>query len=540
MGIDRRSTEQRTAGGGIGGFNAREPEVDEGMMHHEVRGRPRATMTRAVGVAGALVLPLAILLIATAPVAGQQVPETLTLAEALELARENNPAYLSQANDLVSAQWSIRSAYGDLLPTANASMGMGYTASGERRFGTVGLGEQPAMYSSNYNIGFNYSLSGARLLEPTRARAQQRATAARVEGAGSQLEANVTQAYLSVLQADAAAVQAAQEVERTTAHIRLAQARLDVGTGTRLDVLRAEVQHGQAEVRVVQAENTAAAQRLSLGQLLGVTLPEDVTLTTGFELFEPSWDRNEVVRLAMANNPMLRAAQAQAEAMGTALRVARTEYLPSLSASLGFRGDLAQAANINPLVEGDLGQMARSRQNCLDQNVIRQSAGLAPLSCPDPTDPQVRTQLEQQYSALHSGFPFSWRSQPMSASLTVSIPVFTGLNRQQRVEEANLAVQDARHTVRSEELRVQAEAETLLRNVSAAYRTARLQARVRETAAEELRLAEEQYRSGLATTVEVTDAQTNLSEAERAEIAAVHDYHQSLAALEALVGAPLR
>jgi outer membrane protein len=40
--------------------------------------------------------------------------------------------------------------------------------------------------------------------------------------------------------------------------------------------------------------------------------------------------------------------------------------------------------------------------------------------------------------------------------------------------------------------------------------------------------------------VEVTDAQTSLSEAERAEIAAIYDYHQSLAALEALVGTSLR
>jgi outer membrane protein len=474
------------------------------------------------------------------PTAAQEAPATLTLDEAIELARENNPGYLSQANDLVSARWGVRSAYGDLLPTANVSMGMGYTASGERRFGTVGLGEQPAMYSSNYNLGMSYSLSGARLLEPTRARAQQRAAAARVEGAGSQLEANVTQAYLSVLQADAALVQAEQEVERTTAHIRLAQARLDVGTGTRLDVLRAEVQHGQAEVRIVQAENTAAAQRLSLGQLLGVQLPEDVRLSSEFDLFEPTWDRDEVKALAMANNPSLRAAQAQADATGTSLRVARTEYLPTVSASLGLRGDLAQAASIAPLVEGDLSQMTRSRQSCLDQNQIRESAGLAPQTCPDPTDPLVRSQLEQQYGEIHSGFPFAWRSQPLSASLTISLPVFTGLNRQQRIEEANLTLQDARHTVRSEELRVQAEAETLLRNVSAAYRTARLQAQVRATAAEELRLAEEQYRSGLATTVEVTDAQTNLSEAERAEIAAVHDYHQSLAALEALVGTPLR
>lgn len=491
-------------------------------------------------MAGAAILAVAAGAWLTGPLAGQATERGLSLAEAIELARENNPDYLSQENDLSSARWAVRSAYGDLLPTANASMGMGYTASGERRFGTVGLGTQPAMYSSNYNLGMSYTLSGARLLEPGRARSQQRATVARVEGAGSQLDANVTQGYLAVLQADAAYVQARQEVERTAAHVRLAEARLEVGTGTALDVRRAEVQHGQAEVRVVQAENTAAAERLSLGRLLGVPVPDDQPLTTEFDLFEPGWDAEDVVTLALGSNPLLRAARAQRDATRTSLSVARTEYLPSISASLGFRGDLAQASSIDPLVEGELAQLDRNRQSCLDQNAMRQAAGLAPQNCPDPSNPAVRTELENRLRDEHSGFPFGWRSQPMSASLTISIPVFTGLNRQQRLEEANIAVQDATHALRAEELRVRAETETLLRNVSAAYRTARLQARVRETAAEELRLAEEQYRSGLATSVEVTDAQTNLSEAERAEIAAVYDYHQSLAALEALVGAPLR
>lgn len=474
------------------------------------------------------------------PVLAQQTPQELSLAEALDLARDFNPDFLTQENALTSSAWAVRSAYGDLIPSASASTGMGYTAGGERRFGTVGLGEQPAMYSSSYSLGMSYSLSGARLLEPRRARSQQRATEARVEGVASQLEANVRQGYLAVLQADAAALQAAQEVERTAEHVRLAQARLDVGTATVLDVLRAEVQHGQAEVRLIQAENTAVSERLALGRLIGVPLTEGVRLTSEFDLFEPAWDVDDIVAMALTNNPTLRAARAQHDAHGTALQVARTEYLPTLSASLSMRGDLAQAASISPLVQGDLDQMARSRQSCLDQNVIRQTAGLPLQACPDPTDPAIRSQLEEQYRARHSGFPFGWASQPMSASLSLSLPLFTGLNRQQRVEEANLATHNARHAVRGEELRVGAEAETLLRNVMVAYRTARLQARVRDTASEELRLAEQQYRSGLATSVEVTDAQANLSEAERAEIAAVHDYHRSLAALEALVGATLR
>lgn len=489
-------------------------------------------------VAGGLLVLVA--LVAPSGAGAQEVPDELSLAGAVELARQNNPDYLSQENDLVSARWGVRSAYGDFLPTANASMGMGYSASGERRFGTVGLGEQPAMYSSNYSLGLSYSLNGAQVLEPRRARAQERATRARVVGAGSQLEANVSQAYLTVLQAEAALVQAVQEVERTAQHVQLAEARLEVGTGTMLDVRRAEVQYGQAEVRVVQAENTVAAERLALGRLIGVPLGQDVDLTTDFPLFEPTWALDDVLTLAMQNNPVLRAARAQREASETMVTVARSAYLPSLSASMGLRGDLAQAASITPLVEGDLRQMASSYDSCVEQNQIRLSAGLQPRQCTNPADPGVRNQLVDRYRAENTGFPFAWDSQPWTASLTISLPVFTGFDRPRQIEEANIAAEDARYMVRSEELRVRAEAETLLRNVAAAYRTAQLQATVRETAAEELSLAEEQYRSGLATSVEVTDAQANLSEAERAEIAAIHDYHQSLAALEALVGTTLQ
>ena len=67
-----------------------------------------------------------------------------------------------------------------------------------------------------------------------------------------------------------------------------------------------------------------------------------------------------------------------------------------------------------------------------------------------------------------------------------------------------------------------------------------LQEEVRQRAQEELRLAQERFRFGAANSVEVTDAQTNLAQAERDQIDAVYNFHKSLAALEALVGRPLR
>src|SRR5215213_1954170 len=73
-----------------------------------------------------------------------------------------------------------------------------------------------------------------------------------------------------------------------------------------------------------------------------------------------------------------------------------------------------------------------------------------------------------------------------------------------------------------------------------AYGTARLRDEVVANAGQELRVARERYRLGVASAVEVTDAETSLAEAERARIDAVYAYHRSLAALEAMVGRDLR
>jgi outer membrane protein len=99
---------------------------------------------------------------------------------------------------------------------------------------------------------------------------------------------------------------------------------------------------------------------------------------------------------------------------------------------------------------------------------------------------------------------------------------------------------DAQLAVRAQEQRLSRDVRTGLLNAQTAYRTAELQRQVAENAGEELRMARERFRLGAANSLDVTDAQTRLAEAERAVIDAVYMYHKSVAALEALVGRSLR
>lgn len=462
--------------------------------------------------------------------------------QAIRIARENNPTYLQQTNDVGVARSSVRAAYGSLLPRLSVSNSYGYTAQGEARFGTVEFGAQPESYSSSYSANMNLSLDGSTLLQPSVQRAQRRATERSVEGAGASLDAQVAQQYLTVLQSRELVAQAEAEVARTLEYVRLAEARLEVGAGTPLDVQRAQVQHGQAEVSLVQARNTADIAAITLGQLVGTPLDPSIELTSNFTIFQPTWTPAELVDMALSTNPSLLAAEATANAARTNVRAARTSYLPSLNFSVGLTGYVNEAGNVDGLIDQQIAGLGQQFSNCQTNNQLMDLIGQPSANCSlfDPNDPAVVSGLRNRIESQNSGWPFDYRRQPLSASVSISLPIFDGFSRQLQIDQAKASAADARHMVRQEDLRLRQEVAAAVRNLETAYETALLQERVVASATEELRLAQERFRFGAANSIEVTDAQTNLGQAEQARIDAVYNFHKSLAALEALVGRSLR
>jgi outer membrane protein len=485
--------------------------------------------------------------LAAAPAHAQQTPPPpagpgLTLEQAVATARENNPDMLAQRNDVVASRAAVRAARADFFPSASASAGFGYIAPGVQRFGSEVFGERPAYYTSDWGLSLGYDLSGAKLLQPRIARAQQAATESRIAGYEAELVMQVAQQYLTALQALEQAAQAQREVERTREHERLANARLEVGSGTPLDVRRAQVERGRAEVALVQQQNSYETELLRLGMLMGVNLPAGTRLTSRFELFEPRWTADQLVAMAVENNPGMLAARATSGAASSQVRAARSAYLPTLSFQVGLSGSVYSAGNVDPLVQQQLGGLAGAFDSCTEGNAIRTAVGLSTTDCSpfDVTDPAVQQQVRRQVEQGNPSFPFGYERQPLRASMSISLPLFDGLQRERRIEEARVQESDAQLAIRAQEQRLNRDVRTALLNVQTAWRTAQLQRQVAENAAEELRMARERFRLGAANSLEVVDAQTRLAEAERAVIDAVYMYHKSLAALEALAGRSLR
>lgn len=509
----------------------------------------RKRLARRAAAPGILV---AALLMQAVPVVGQEEAAgsgaTLTLEEAIRIARRQSPAYLMERNDEAAADWAVREAWSQLmLPQAGASLTLGYQAAGTPRFGIftggdLGIAQIPAYYNSAYGLSLSYRLSGTTLLRPGQARAERRAVESRVELADFELVAAVTAQYLAALRAQDGVVLARQELARAEENARLARARVEVGAAIPLDAAQAEVERGRAEVALLEAENLARTERLRLLERLGIDAlgTREIELTTRLSVFEPPWSEEELIARAAERHPELVALRASEAARRAEVRMARSQYLPTLDLSASWSGFARQAGSDQYLIRQAEQQVAAQLQSCEQTNEI-----LRRLTPPMPTtDCLARYTLTdaQRAAILESNdvFPFSFSREPLSAQLRVSVPLFTGLARERQLEQARAAADDARHQRRAAELRLRTEVQAAHGALVTAYRTALLQERNRQAADEALRLARERYRLGAASFLELSEAETAKARADREHLAALYRFHDELARLERASGTRLR
>lgn len=483
---------------------------------------------------------------------------TLALSEALAQALANSPAYRQTKNNAATDKWAVRNAYGSLLPGANVSGGIDYTGSGEANFGQGLTQQTSAQIGSNYNIGLNWQLDGATILAPARAKAAQRATRSEILNAESDLKYSITEQYLNVLQATAQVAVAEQQVARNQNFLDLASAKYRVGQGTLIEVRQAEVQKGQSDVALLRNLQVESEAKLELFRRIGVAPPlplEEIGLSDSFPVEQPSYSLDGLLSQAAEQNPLLRALEDRRKAATIGVRSAKTEFLPSLSANAGWSGFTQQQTDSDLLLRQQLGGARGAAAACIENDIIRQSAGLPPIgnaACfanagldtlggtSSPANAQLSRGARNAILNANNQFPFDFTKQPFRASLTISLPIFTGFGRSLRLQQARELEQDSKEQVRAQELQVRSAVHGRYLALETAYKAIAVQRASRDAARDQLRLAQDRYRLGSGTALEVSDAQNSVQRAEGDYVNAVYDYHKTLAALEQAVGQPLR
>ncbi len=470
----------------------------------------------------------------------------LTLEQAIELARQNNPIFLQSVNALGPANWGVKAANANtFLPNADLSFGAAWQDAGQQRLGGATF-PQPSVLISNYSFNLSYTLSGSTLFHPGQRKAEREAARRGVDDADLQLRTQVTFAYLEVLRLQARAVQAERELRRSEEHLRLAEAREEVGAGTRLETMQADVTRGRAEVDLVLAENAARVSKLRLVQTLGVQLPaEQIELVSEFPIFEPQMDMNALVNDALTRHPSLISERASRSAANSSVKVAKATYFPTLSLRAGWSGFTREETNPEIGIAQDISQAENNSAAtvglCDTFNELYTATGtpVPPTfsNCQSfaftPADAEA---LATSTRAFNSQFPFDFSNEPVTLSAFLSFPLFNGFDRQLQVEQAIAQRNDLDHRVRALELQIIADVTEAVHNLETAHRTVLLQRENTERAREELRLAQERYQLGAGTFLELLDSQTLAAQAEVDQIESVFAFHQSITALETAVG----
>jgi outer membrane protein len=463
---------------------------------------------------------------------------SLSLDDAITVARRNNPNYLTVQNNVRTQNATVRQTYSALLPNVSSSFSTRYQQAGTQYVSGLALnGASGDTYQSGYSLGVGYGISGAVAFAPRQARANRDAAEADVVSQAEATRALVTNQYIAALKSRAQADLADSLVASATGQLDLAHAKMEVGAATIVDIRTAEVTVGQAQVNQVTAHNQAVIDKVRLFQYMGVPADTGVQLTTTFAIAEPPFTLDSVLSLAKRLNPDVAADESRRFAAQMGVRSAQMSYLPTLSISTGWGGNALSYADANFLVNQVAGSTASNFASCMTLDSIRTRSGLGGVQCGSATLTQ------QQITAVRSAnnaFPFNFTKNPLGIGATLSLPIFNNYQREAQVEQARVLRDNAEYTLKARNLQLTTDVTNAYLTLVAAAKTVKLQETTAQKASEDLTAVLEKYKVGAATYLDVTTARGQYETAEIGRVNSIYDYHTAFANLESAVGRPLR
>ena len=484
-------------------------------------------------------------LLATAAMSLGQEPVRLTLDEAIDLARQNNPTFLSTQNNEAAADWGVREAVSNLFVPSLTATGFAQRRSpGIDLLGgafAIGGVEQGASYRSGYTLTARYALNGNTIFGVSSAKAEQNAARAFTNAAEFVMGSLVTLQYMTVLRARDQVRVNQRQVERSIENLEIAQARVDVQAAIITDAKQAQVQVGRDSVALLRAESSLRVGTLRLLETVGLDLGSDVELVSQFEVFRPSWTNSELISIALESHPGLNAIVANEAARSANLRQARGQYFPSVALSGSWSGYTNQIQNGSFNVAAAEAGLGRSVANCQTFNNI--SAGLTTPLAGFPQDCGALELSEGARQAIldnNDVFPFNFQSIPFSATLSVSFPIFNGFSRERQASVAANQLEDAVYSRRAEELRIRTAVTSAYDALTTSFSVVQVEERNREVAVEQLELSRQRYTLGADNFLVLLEAERVMAEGERAYLDGLYAFHIELANLENAVGERLR
>ena len=410
-------------------------------------------------------------------VAGRASAQVMTAEQAVAIALKNNPTVANAEASVLDAKAGVYNAYSGVLPRVSGSL----TRSGSRTdnqqgnrqissgFAVPTTGDYVS-YSTDLGLQGSWSiLDLSNLSSLSAAKQLQKASHFSLQSTRDQVAYDTRRQFYEVVRAVNLAAVSDSALRLSRDNGRRVTALYEVGSVSKNDVLRADVNTANSELDSLTAHQAVVNQRILLSEILAIRESEMAPVDPNLAVTPMSFDEAALVAEAEKNRPDVRAVEATLAGARANISAARFAYLPYVTAggNVSFNPKSTSTTTIDTLT------------------------GAPPLSLSSSSE----------------------SDRQASGQIALNLDIFNGLATQGRNAAAQASLRRAQEARDAIVRNLQSEVHRVVLTYEAATAGEAVAARSLDSAEEGLKLSREKYNVGSATILDLIDAQVSYQRA---------------------------
>ena len=408
----------------------------------------------------------------------------LDLETAKIIALENNPTIKIAREGVKKSRAMVTEARANLMPVIRGFSSFQHAWELPTMVFNIGGVQQKFKMGTENNIVYGINVSqplftgGAIWNGFQMSRIGRNIAEAQLKSIEQKLLSDVTRAYYGVLFANSALDVALEALESSKKNLEQVNKFFNAGKSSRFDVLRAEVQVANFKPMVVSSKNGLRLAESNLSLVLGISDSVNYVFKEKLKFTESDLSHkrlDELLGIALQNRPELLMMQEQKSIARKQLTIARAASMPSVifGTSYQYQG--------------------------------------------------MRDNLDFTHDDFYKSF---------NSTLTLSIPLFSGLKNSSKLQQAKIAIKETGHQEESLINVIKLEVKSAYFIMKEAEEKVETQKKTIELATEALRLANLMYTEGASTQLDVLNSNLALNQAKMNYQQSLFEYNVALANLK--------
>jgi outer membrane protein len=386
--------------------------------------------------------------------------EKLTLQEAITIALKNNYDIKLVSNDLAIAKNNVNPGNAGLLPTVGADFSTGGSRQNTvqtQASGTQKITDGARSTNMSYGVGLDWTIFDGFKMFATydRLRALEKQGEVNAKGVILGTIAQVVTAYYDLVKQQQLVIAADSAIDVSALRLKIADNKLQLGKGSKLDLLAAKVDYNADTSNYLQQKNVAVTYMVRLNQLMVRPLDIRFTVTNDIAI-----DQNLIYTTLAGQteslNPDLQAAMINKKIAELNLKEVKANRYPQVSLNSGY---------------------------------------------------------EFNKSTTPTGFNTQLRANGLTYGLTASINIFNGFLQRQNERNAKIAINSSDLTFDKVKLDILSQLSTAFQNYSTYLELVKLEQKNVDIAKQNLSITLDKYRLGSIPPLELREAQRNAIDA---------------------------